>query len=165
MYDQVKYVKIGLALTLAGLLFGILLGIGFGANEDAFKDFIAEGVTAHPQLHDSNSEAKIWRYAQRAHFHATGVAAFSIGLIIMVMFSSLKSLYKKVSSSLIGLGNLYPLAWFTMFLLAPTIGQNGAHEHLLTKIFTYVAVGSLLIGILLLSTNVFLGLFAKKSDT
>ncbi|WP_454062063.1 hypothetical protein [Candidatus Nitrospira salsa] len=71
------------------------IGISFGVNENAYRSFIAEGVTANPTVHDENSQDKIWRYAQRVHFHATGISAFSLGLVILVMFSDLTSRLKK----------------------------------------------------------------------
>jgi hypothetical protein len=83
MSKHLSGVKIGLAFVLIGLIFGIGLGIGFGVKEDTFKEFVAQGIAAHPDVHDSQSQDKIWRYAQRAHFHATGVAAFSIGLLLL----------------------------------------------------------------------------------
>lgn len=164
MSQELANVRIGLALVLLGLLFGIGLGVSFGVNEEAFKTFIADGVAANPQVHDSNSSDKIWRYVQRAHFHATGIAAFSLALLAFVTRSTLNSRYKAASSILIGLGNLYPLSWFMMFLLAPAIGRDAAHDHFLTESFTYTGVAGLLGGILVLSANVFIGAFAEDRD-
>jgi len=152
-------VKIGLALALLLLIFGLSMGIGFGIAEDSFKDFIAQGVAAYPDVHDEKSTSKIWRYAQRAHFHATGISAFSLVLILLVLFSSLKDKMKTVASTAIGLVGLYPLAWFTMFILAPSIGRSAAHHHIITEILTYIGTGGLLVGIAILLSNLFLGLF------
>ncbi len=154
-------VKIGLFLALLLLIFGLSMGIGFGIAEDSFKDFIAQGVAAYPDVHDEKSTSKIWRYAQRAHFHATGISAFSLVLILLVLFSSLKDKMKTVASTAIGLVGLYPLAWFTMFILSPTIGRSAAHHHIITETLTYVGTGSLLIGLAILFSNLFLGLFKK----
>ena len=145
------------------LLFGIGLGVGFGVAEDPIKTYIADGVASHADLHDDKSNSKIWRYAQRTHFHATGIAAFSIGLVILIMLSSLKRKLKTVSSILVGLGGLYPLSWFTMFILAPSIGRNAAHHHVITETFTYIGVGGLLLGIAILFTNLFLDMFHEVS--
>ncbi len=164
MSAEIATVKIGLAIVLIGLFFGVGLGISFGLNEDAYKDYITDGIAAHSELHDAKSEDKIWRYVQRAHFHAGGVAAFSLGLIILVMFSNLSRALKKTSSILIGLGSLYPLAWFSMFLLAPSIGRGAAHEHILTEMFTFIGVGGLLLGSFLLLGNLFLGWFGGRDD-
>jgi len=165
MSAELSAVKAGLAIVLVGLFFSVALGISFGVNEDAFKDYVAEGIAAHPQVHDEKSEDKIWRYAQRTHFHAGGIAAFCLGLIILVMFSELRPGLRKASSILIGLGSFYPLAWLSMFLLAPSIGRNLAHEHILTKLLTFVGVGGILLGSFFLLANLFLGLFKDPLKT
>lgn len=159
MPDKLSNIKIGLGIVLIGLFLNIGLGIAFGANEDAFQDYIAQGVATHPDLHSEASKGKIWRYAQRAHFHAGGIAAFSLGLLILVMFSELSRKMQTISSVLIGLGSCYPLAWLSMFFLAPSIGGAAAHEHLLTEFFTFVGVVGLLLGSLILVANLYLGLF------
>lgn len=157
-------IKAGLALVMLGLLFGIGLGVTFGINEALFETYVARGIAAHPELHDANSSEKIWRYAQRAHFHATGIAAFSIGLLLLVSASSLKQRSKTITAILIGLGGCYPLAWFTMFIVAPTLGTDAAHTHPVTELLTYIGVGGLLLGAAILFANLFLGLFSERND-
>lgn len=161
MIDELAKVKIGLALVLLLLIFGVGMGISFGVNEDIYKSYIAEGIQEHPDVHDEKSQDKIWRYAQRAHFHATGIAAFSLGLVILLMLSGMKARMKTVSAVLIGLGGLYPFAWFTMYRLAPSIGRGAAHDHFLTELFTYVGVGCLSLGMIMLIANLFFGLFEE----
>ena len=163
MEQDLKTVKLGLALILLGLFFGVGMGIFFGVNEDVYKNYIAEGIAANPAVHDAKSPDKIWRYAQRAHFHATGIAAFSLGLVILVMFSTLKTNYKKASAILLGLSSFYPLSWLNMYLLAPSIGRGPAHAHIMTEIFAYTGVGGLLLGVFFLCANLFLGLFREES--
>ncbi|MEQ1812990.1 MAG: hypothetical protein ABL860_00855 [Candidatus Nitrotoga sp.] len=158
-------VKIGLALVMLGLLFGIGLGIAFGINEAFFKNYVVQGIAVHPELHDANSPEKIWRYAQRAHFHATGIAAFSIGLLLLVSASNLKQSLKPITAVLIGLGGLYPFAWFTMFIVAPSIGREAAHAHPVTELLTFIGVGGLLLGIAILLANIFIGLFSEPNNT
>ncbi len=157
MNIQLSDIKPGLALVFLGLAFGIAMGIGFGLNEEAFKDFVAAGITANPEIHDAQSQDKIWRYAQRAHFHSTGIAAFSIGLLLLVSLSNLGQKLKKTTSVLIGLGFLYPLAWLSMFFLAPSIGRSAAHSHIITELLTYIGVGGLSLGFLLLAGSLFFG--------
>ncbi len=164
MSAELSAVKVGLAIVLLGLFFSIALGISFGVNEDAFKDYVAEGIAAHPEVHDEDSKDKIWRYAQRAHFHAGGVSAFCLGLIILLMFSKLRPKLRSISSILIGLGSFYPLAWLSMFFLAPSIGRDPAHEHILTQLLAYVGVGGILLGSFFLLANLFLGLFKDPVD-
>lgn len=162
MSAELSTVKIGLAIVLLGLFFNIGLGISFGVNEDVFQDYVAAGIAAHPDLHDETSGAKIWRYALRTHFHAGGVAAFSLGLIILVIFSDMSQKLQRSSSILIGLGSLYPLAWLSMFFLAPSIGRSAAHDHFLTTFFTFVGVVGILLGSFFLLANLFLGLFKDQ---
>jgi len=165
MNNKLANIKIGLALVMLGLLFGIGLGISFGVNEAFFETYIAQGIAAHPELHDAKSPEKIWRFAQRAHFHATGIAAFSIGLLLLVSASSLKQRFKTITAVLIGLGSLYPLAWMAMFILAPTLGRDATHTHLVTELLTYTGVGGLLLGITILLANLFLGLLSERNDS
>ncbi len=133
MNSNISHVRIGLFLRLLTLLFGIAKGIGFGVAEDSFKGFVEQGIAAHPNLHDAKSQDKIWRYAQRAHFHATGVGAFTLGLIILVAFTSLRPTLKKLTAVLIGIGGFYSLSWLTMYLFAPSMGRDPAHSMLLTE--------------------------------
>jgi len=163
MDKELKLVKGGLALVLFGLLFGVIMGMTFGINEDLFKNYITEGIAAHPTVHDAKSPDKIWRYAQRAHFHATGIAAFALGLVFLVMFSDLKPKLKTISSFFLGLSSFYPLAWLSMYILAPSIGRGAAHSHVLTESFAFIGVGGLLIGCSLVIGNVFLGFFRENS--
>ena len=158
------HIKAGLFLVISGLLFGFFLGVTFGVNEDAYKQYVTEGVAAHPEQHDANSTDKIWRYAQRAHFHATGISAFSLGLVILLALSNMRARLKSATALLIGLGSLYPLAWFSMYLLAPDIGREAAHGHILTETFTYIGVAALFAGILLLCANLFLGMFREPAE-
>ena len=164
MSADLSTVRAGLAIVLLGLFFSVGLGISFGLNEDAYKDYVAEGIAAHPEVHDAASQDKIWRYVQRTHFHAGGIAAFCLGLIMLVMFSDLSQKMKTRASILIGLGGLYPFAWLSMFFLAPSIGRDPAHEHLLTKLFTFVGVGGLLLGSFFLLANLYFGLFRDQAD-
>lgn len=160
-----KQVRLGTALTLLGLSFGIGLGIAFGLFEDAFKTFIATGLKSQPALHDAASKDKIWRFAQRAHFHAAGVASFSLSLIFLVTMSSLRARMKSLAAFLIGLGSLYPLAWLNMFFLAPNMGREPAHHQFGTELLTYIGVGGLVGGMALLFANLFFDLFADRHGT
>lgn len=156
MYDF-NIVKVGTLLVLLNLVFGIGLGITFGIAEDSVQDYIARGIAEKPDIHDEKSKGKIWKYAKRAHYHATGIGAFCIGLVLLTLISSLKTNLKKWTAILISFGGLYPLSWFNMFLLSPSIGRKAAHHHIITELLVYVGVGGLLLGIAILSVNLFLG--------
>ena len=162
MSTTFKNVKPGLALALLTLAFGVGMGISFGVNEDGYIASITAGIEANPSVHDQQSAAKIWRYAQRAHFHAAGISAFSLGLIILCAFTGMKASSMKLASTLVGLSGFYALSWYTMYQLAPSIGRGAAHDHVLTEIFTYVGVGGLLLGFLMIIGNIFFGLFNAR---
>jgi len=163
--NHLSSIKSGLALVLLlGLLSGVALGIAFGVNEDFFKDYVAQSIIANPEVHDAKSQSKIWRYAQRAHFHAAGIASFSIGLLLLVAFSGLREKFKKISATLIGVGSFYPFAWFSMFLLAPSIGRSAAHHHIITEMFVWVSVVGLMSGLGMLLANLFLNWGSEPSD-
>ncbi len=155
-------VKPGLILACATLLFGIALAVMFGVAEDAVKDAIAKGVAAHPALHDAKSPAKIWRWWQRAHFHATGIAAFTFALVGITALSGLRPVMKKLTSLLLGLGGLYPVSWLVMALLAPSMGRSAAHNALGVEVMVFVAVFGMLSGLGLLFSNILLGSFSEK---
>jgi FlaA1/EpsC-like NDP-sugar epimerase len=103
MKVNLSSIKIGLLLVIFTLIFGICMDIGFGINEEYFKDYIAQGIEMHSALHDQKGQSKIWRYAQRSHFHATGIAAFSLGLLLLMLFSNMKRAMVHFVSVLIGL--------------------------------------------------------------
>ncbi len=155
-------VKIGLALVLLSLAFGITMGITFGVNEDSYKSGIAAGIEANPTLHDDDSAGKIWRYAQRAHFHATGISSFALGLVILTLFTSMQASMQKLTSILLGLSGFYALSWYNMYWLAPSIGRDAAHEHIVTTVLAYLGVGGLLLGFGLIVGNIFFGLFKTR---
>lgn len=164
MSYEINGVRIGLMLVMLTLIFGVGMGTYFGIAEESVKTYISDGVAEHQAIHDEKSNSKIWRYAQRSHFHATGIAAFSIGLILLIMMSNLKRSLKTVSSILVGLGGLYPMSWFTMFILAPSIGRDAAHHHIITEVFTYIGVGGLLLGLAILCANLFLDMFNDSNS-
>ncbi|MFV2090295.1 MAG: hypothetical protein ACC642_06545, partial [Pseudomonadales bacterium] len=94
-----------------------------------------------------------------------GIAAYAIGLLLLVSASSMSQKLKKASSVLIGLSFLYPFSWFTMFLLAPSIGRSAAHSHIATELFTYVGTGGLVLGFLILVGNLFIKFPAGTSES
>jgi len=150
MVFDTDVLRTGLILSMLTLIFGISMGVIFGTNEDGVKQFISDGIASHQSLHDEASQSKIWRYAQRSHFHATGVGGFALVLILLTGITSLSRRLKYIASVLIGVGSFYPLAWFSMFLLSPALGRGAAHEAFITELITYLSVGCLSAGILLL---------------
>ena len=156
---DLKVIKIGLLITLLSLLFGIGLGIVFGAKEEVFKNYISQNIQANPTLHDDKSKDKIWRYVQRAHFHSAGIASYSLALLLIILVSKMKTNAKSFSSTMIGIGTLFPLSWYLMFYLAPQIGRDAAHNHILTESIVYISTGAFLIGLFMIFSSIFLDKF------
>lgn len=161
MNNVLKNVRPGLFLALLTLLFGIVMGISFGANEAGYEHWIAQEIGLHPELHDAGSPGKIWRYAQRAHFHATGIGAFSLGLILLVGLTSMRARMKKICSALIGLSGCYALGWLSIFLLSPSMGRDAAHEALITQALVFVGVIGLLSGLLILALHMLFDMWTE----
>ena len=166
MKYEIKKVKVGLGFVLAGLLFGLFMGVLFGVYEDGFKDYITDGILMNPAAHENQavSEEKIWRYAQRSHFHAMGIAAASLALILLVMASSLKTRMKSLTATLISMINLYPLAWLSMFLLSPSMGRTAAHSHWITEAFTYISLLGILFGLAILISHIYFNTFHEDDE-
>ncbi|MBF0446667.1 MAG: hypothetical protein HQL67_00555 [Magnetococcales bacterium] len=164
MKNQLSSIRFGLIISMLTLFFGLGMGMLFGMKEDAVKNWIDEGIAQHSSLHDSKSPAKIWRYAQRAHFHAMGIGAATIALILVVGYSDLRRKLKTITAILIGLGGLYPLAWFSMFLLGPSMGREAAHHAFITEFWTHLGVGSLFVGMLILFSHILFGIGQENSE-
>ena len=69
---------------------------------------------------------------------------------------------KSFSSTMIGIGTLYPFSWYLMFLLAPTIGRDAAHNHILTESIVYVSTGAFLIGLFMIFSSLFFNMFNEE---
>ncbi|PLY07035.1 MAG: hypothetical protein C0625_07520 [Arcobacter sp.] len=159
---DLKVIKVGLLITLLSLIFSIGMGITFGAKEEVFKNYISKNVAMYPEVHDKKSTAKIWRYAQRAHFHAGGIASYSLALLLIILLSKMKDSYKRLSSTLIGIGTLYPFAWYSIYVMAPIIGRGAAKHHILTESIVYISVGSVIIGTVILFGSLFFNTFNEE---
>ena len=160
---DLKVIKIGLLITLFSLMFGIGLGIAFGAKEEVFKSYISENIQLNPTVHDDKSKDKIWRYVQRAHFHSSGIAAYSLALLLIILVSKMKDSIKSFSATMIGIGTLYSFSWYLMFYLAPLIGRDAAHNHILTESVVYISTGAFLIGLFMIFSSIFLDMFNEKN--
>jgi hypothetical protein len=77
-------------------------------------------------------------------------------LVLVTGLTALSRNLKFVAATLIGFGSFYPMAWLSMFLLSPSLGRDGAHHAAITELITYLTVGSLSAGILLLMVGLLL---------
>ena len=148
MRIDLSAVRIGLALTLLCLVMNIAMGVLFGVNEDMIQAYIKAGITAHPDLLQAKHQDIIWRWFARAHFHAGGVGAFSLAMVILTAIASMSAGRKQATAGLIGLSIFYPLAWLAMSLIAPQIGTGAAHHYWVAEFCVYVGIGGLTLGML-----------------
>lgn len=156
MRIDLSAVRIGLALVLLCLVMNIGMGVLFGVNEDLFQNYIKAGIAAHPDLLQAKHQDIIWRWFARAHFHAGGVGAFSLGMVILTAISGMSAARKQATAALIGLSIFYPLGWLAMSIIAPQIGTGAAHHYWVAEWCVYIGIGGLGLGMLSLIHGVLL---------
>lgn len=127
-------VTVGLLLAFLGIVVGTVLGAAFGISEDRIKDRLLADVTAHPQIHEQSADNlkkqvdSGWRYIQRAHFHAQGLGALGVGIIVVLGLSWVSAPVKKWLAIATGLGALlYPFTWLLMGFRIGSMGKDAAH--------------------------------------
>jgi len=124
----------GLLISFLAIVVGTGLGMAFGLYEDQIKDGLLADVKAHPQIHEQtpdNFKKQVgdgWRYFQRAHFHAQGLGALGVGIIVVLALSWVSASVKKWLALATGVGALlYPFCWLLMGLRIGSMGKQAAH--------------------------------------
>lgn len=153
MTQRIPYV-----IAILTLIGGVFISILFGANEDYFKDKINEGLKKNEKVNQIQdpiekvavlkSEAdKNWRYYQRFHFHATGIGAMIMGVLLFISFLSAPERIKAISSFAVSIGGfLYPFVWLFAAIYGPEMGREAAKETF--AVFGYMG-GLFLVGLVL----------------
>lgn len=129
----------GLLLAVCTLLFGFGLGTVFGLNEDAIKGRLRDSATAVRDTVYQGDEAALrtaldrsWVYMQRAHLHAGGLGAASVGLILVLALLRPSALAQRIVSLALGAGSLgYSFYWLWAGFLAPGLGGTGRAKAML----------------------------------
>ncbi len=132
--------KIPFILAVLSIVGGVFISILFGVNEDIFKNKIKAGLERNQKIQSLTDEAekatqlkgeadKNWRYYQRFHFHATGIGAMMMGLVLFLYFLQAPKVLITVSSYLIAVGGfLYPFVWLFAGIYGPEMGRTEAKE-------------------------------------
>ena len=153
MTQRIPYV-----IAILTLIGGVFISIIFGANEDYFKDKINEGLKKNEkvnQIQDPIEKAAVlkseadknWRYYQRFHFHATGIGAMIMGVLLFISFLSAPERIKAISSFAVSIGGfLYPFVWLFAAIYGPEMGREAAKETF--AVFGYMG-GLFLVGLVL----------------
>lgn len=153
MTQRIPYV-----IAILTLIGGVFISILFGANEDYFKDKINDGLKKNEkvnQIQDPIEKAAVlkseadknWRYYQRFHFHATGIGAMIMGVLLFISFLSAPERIKAISSFAVSIGGfLYPFVWLFAAIYGPEMGREAAKETF--AVFGYMG-GLFLLGLVL----------------
>lgn len=132
--------KIPFSLATLSMVGGVFIAILFGINEEMFIDRIHAGLEKNvkiQQIADPAEKArkitseteKNWRYYQRFHFHATGIGAMAMGLLLFI--SRLRAPRKSagIAAYLVSIGGfLYPFVWLFAGIYGPEMGRTEAKE-------------------------------------
>ena len=94
----------------------------------------------------------------------SGIAAYSLALLLIILVSKMKNSMKSFSATMIGISTLYSFSWYLMFYLAPLIGRDAAHNHILTESIVYISTGAFFIGLFMVISNIFFDMFSSRED-
>lgn len=132
--------KIPFLIALLSMVGGVFIAILFGVNEEMFLQKIHSGlerntkiqqiVSAEEKASKIKSETdKNWRYYQRYHFHATGIAAMMMGVLLFLAQLNLSPKEFLIPAYLVSVGGfLYPFVWFFAGIYGPEMGRSEAKE-------------------------------------
>lgn len=133
--------KLPFLLAILGMAGGVFISILFGANEEMFRARIEAGLQKNAKIQQiadpvqkaakMSSEAdKNWRYYQRYHFHATGIGAMAIGLLLFLRrLKDVPDHMILAASLLVAVGGfLYPFVWLFAGIYGPEMGRSEAKE-------------------------------------
>lgn len=149
--------KAPFSLAILCMVGGVFIAILFAVNEPMFVNRIHQGLDRNlkvQQIQDpvekaakiSSETDKVWRYYQRFHFHATGIGAMMIGLLLFLSQLNAPKLQVKASAYMISIGGfLYPYVWLFAGIYGPEMGRSEAKEAF--AIFGYMG-GVFLVGAL-----------------
>ncbi|MFA6946239.1 MAG: hypothetical protein WC220_10080 [Pedobacter sp.] len=150
--------RIPFVIAIFTLISGVFISIIFGYNEEYFKDKIKEGLSKNEKINLIQDAAekdamiksesdKNWRYYQRFHFHATGIGAMMMGVLLFLSFLSAPEQLRNITSYAIAIGGfLYPFVWLFAAIYGPELGREVAKEKY--AVFGYMG-GLFLVGLFL----------------
>jgi len=132
--------KIPFFLAILSMIGGVFISILFAVNEEMFIRRIHAGLEKNIKIQQISGEqerlAKItteteknWRYYQRFHFHATGIGAMMLGLLLFLSSLNAPSSFVIVAKYMVSIGGfLYPFVWLFAGIYGPEMGRSEAKE-------------------------------------
>lgn len=149
--------RIPFFLALFCIVGGVFISILFAVNEDLFKNRISAGLAKNVKIQNimdvteradkiKSESDKNWRYYQRFHFHATGIGAMMMGILLFLAKLKAPNNSTTIAAYMIALGGtLYPFVWLFAGMYGPEMGREEAKEAF--AIFGYMGGVFLLGGI------------------
>ncbi len=150
--------KIPFLLAILAMVGGTFIAILFATNDEGFHTKIKVGLEKNAKIMEITDPAKreekiskdsgrFWKYYQRFHFHATGIGAMMMGLLLLLTRLSAPAKFVTLSSYMVSVGGfLYPFVWLFAGIYGPEMGGDEAKEAF--AIFGYMG-GLFLVGALL----------------
>jgi len=143
MNESIRSVRIGALFAILTILFGFGLGITFGVADDDIEEHLeASAKSVLETKYEGNKKKmrhiahKSWRYIQRAHFHAGGIGAATLSLILLLGFTGTSANIKGIVSMITGIGAFgYPFGWLLAGFKAPALGSM----HLAKEAVSWIA--------------------------
>lgn len=147
--------KIPFAMAILSMAGGVFIAILFGVNEDMFQARIQAGLERNVKIQQivnaEEKSAKIksetdknWRYYQRYHFHATGIGAMMMAMLLFLAQLNIGAKAFYPPAYLLSVGGLfYPFVWLFAGIYGPEMGRTEAKEAF--AIFGYMG-GLFLVG-------------------
>lgn len=134
IHPRIRPALVGLFFAVSTLLYGFGMGIAFGGFEEAFTNRLKASAMAVKDTVYKGDEARMkyvldraWVYMQRAHLHAGGLGASSLGLILVMAFAGTPGWLLKITAAGLGAGSFgYALYWMWAGFRAPGLGGTGA---------------------------------------
>lgn len=132
-FYQIRQLWVGMVLALMTLFYGFGMGAAFGVAEDGLKGSLKasarevyETVYKGDTAEMSKITDKSWVYFKRAHLHATGMGAASLGMIILLSLLHGQRIVRVITAIGLGVGSMgYSLFWLFAGMLAPGLGSTG----------------------------------------
>ncbi len=150
--------KIPFLMAILSMVGGTFIAILFATNDEGFHTKIKVGLEKNAKIMEITDPAKreekiskdsgrFWKYYQRFHFHATGIGAMMMGLLLLLTRLSAPAKFVTLSSYMVSVGGfLYPFVWLFAGIYGPEMGGDQAKEAF--AIFGYMG-GLFLVGALL----------------
>ncbi len=149
-YELIRPVVFGLLFSFGTILVGEVAGLAFSRYSAKIKESYKAEVKSHKRdvfLQEKEIKktiSKTWLYTKRFHYHAMGLGAISLVIILALMVTWVSASIKKALSLGLGVGALLiPSGWFLTALKASYMGADAAKKSLEALILFCVGLHTL----------------------